>query len=165
MGIGMVITVAPLTTAVMGAVEERHAGVASGINNAVDRAAGLLAIAALGMVILSVFTGSLESHLAQLDISPQLQQSLEVQQIKLAGIQLPTTLNIELRGVLKHTIDEAFVSGFRLVSLICAGLALTGALCAGLMIESPSSKRKGQIGSIAKDEHIQYRHRTTSDTP
>ncbi len=62
MGFGMTVTVAPLTTAVMGAVEQRHAGIASGINNAVSRTAGLLAIAVFGIVVLSVFTSSLDSQ-------------------------------------------------------------------------------------------------------
>ena len=55
LGIGMAITVPPLTTAVMTAVEERQAGTASGINNAVARTASLIAIALFGIVVTTVF--------------------------------------------------------------------------------------------------------------
>jgi MFS family permease len=47
LGLGLSLTVAPLTAAALGALEERHAGIASGVNNAVARAAGLLAVAVL----------------------------------------------------------------------------------------------------------------------
>src|SRR2546428_4582380 len=139
-GVGMTITVAPLTTTVMGAVDQRHAGIASGINNAVSRTAGLLSIAVLGIVMLAAFTSSLDSHLAMLKISPQLRQLIDVQHVKLAGIQIPAHASPQVQAALKSAIDESFVSGFRLVSLICAGLALASALSAWLLIEGKQAK-------------------------
>ena len=147
MGVGMTVTVAPLTTAVMGAVEQRHVGIASGINNAVSRTAGLLSIAILGIVALSAFNVSLDSHLATLHLAPGVQHLIDVQRVKLAGITIPTSVSAEMQVALKRAVDEAFVSSFRLVSLVCAGLALASALCAGLLIEGKKVKLVGSAGS------------------
>jgi len=147
MGLGMTITVAPLTTAVMGSVEQSHAGIASGINNAVSRVAGLLAIAIFGFVVLSVFTSSLESHLATLHLSPGVQQAIEVQRVKLAAITPPTNVSSETQVALKNAIDESFVSSFRVVSLICTVLALASALSAWLLV---AGKKPAPEGSTVK---------------
>jgi hypothetical protein len=135
MGFGMTITVAPLTTAVMGAVEQRHAGIASGINNAVSRAAGLLAIAVFGVVALAVFNSSLDSRLATLHLSPGVQHLIDAQRNRLVNITLPTNVSGEEKTVLKRAIDESFVSSFRLISLIGAALALVGAFSAWRLVE------------------------------
>ena len=143
MGLGMTITVAPLTTTVMGAVEQRHAGIASGINNAVSRTAGLLAIAVFGIVALAVFTSSLESHLATLHLSPGVSHLIDAQRTRLAGITIPPNVSGEAQAALKRAIDESFVSAFRLVSLLGAALALLSALSAWLLIEGKQLERAG----------------------
>ncbi len=148
MGLGMTITVAPLTTAVMGAVEQRHAGIASGINNAVSRVAGLLAIAIFGLVVLSVFTSSLESHLATLHLSPGVHHAIDVQRVKLAAITLPPNVSSQTQVALKKAIAESFVNSFRLVSLICTVLALASALSAWLLV---AGKKPAPVGSAVKD--------------
>ncbi len=151
MGLGMTVTVAPLTTTVMGAVEERHAGVASGINNAVSRTAALLAIAILGLVVLATFSNSLDSHLAALHLSPGMQQQIEIQRVKLAGITIPTNVSSETHAAIKQAIDESFVSSFRQVALICAALALISALSAWLLVEGKKPAQLEEGGHTSQD--------------
>lgn len=155
MGLGMALNTAPMTTVVMGAVEQRHAGIASAINNAVARIGGLLAIAVLGIVLISAFNSSLDSHLAHLSLSPGVRHIVDAQRVKLAGIQLPAGINRQVHAALKLAVGESFVSGFRLAALVCAGLALAGALCGWLMIEDmPSKRASGAVtGERAVDEH------------
>jgi len=135
MAVGMAITVAPLTTAVMGAVAASHAGVASGINNAVSRTAGLLAIAVIGLVVVSTFNRSLDGRLAALHPPAAARQALDSQRTKLAGAQIPASVPGGTRRALQRAVDESFVSGFRAAMLIGAALALAGAASAATLIE------------------------------
>lgn len=135
LGIGMAISVAPLTTAVMGAVDAHRAGTASGINNAVSRTAGLLAIAVLGIVVLAVFNGSLDSHLAALNLPNPLLHAINAQRFKLVGIQIPVGITGQQYMLLKLAINESFIAGFRAAMLTGAGLALAAALSSLLLIE------------------------------
>jgi len=136
LGLGMAISVAPLSTTVMSAVEARRAGIASGINNAVARTAGLLAIAVMGIFILSAFTSNLNSRLAELEMQPETQQMLDKERIKLAAAEVPAGVRPELNAKIEQAIAESFVAGFRLIMLIAAGLALAGGITGLLMIES-----------------------------
>ena len=131
LGIGMAISVAPLTTAVMESVPSREAGVASGVNNAVSRIAGLLAVAVFGLVLSAGFNRTLNHSLAQMQLSPSVRESVENQRSKLAGAQIN-------EPPLKHAFDEAFVSGYRDVIWISVGLALLSALSAQMI----QSKRR-----------------------
>jgi EmrB/QacA subfamily drug resistance transporter len=136
LGFGMAISVAPLTTTIMTAVKTQQAGIASGINNAVARTAGLLAIALLSPFVASVFNASLDARLAQLNIPPEIQQLLAPERVKLAGAQIPPELSEAIRATLKGAIAESFVSSFRAVMGIAAGLAIASAVTAAVMIRS-----------------------------
>ncbi len=137
-GLGMSITVAPLTTTVMGAVSDRYAGAASGINNAVARIAGLFAIALLGICVLVVFNQTLDASLTTLHVSPAVRHLLDAQRSKLVGAEVPASVGVLLHRDLSRAIAESFVAGFRLAMLINAVLAFAGSLCAFLTVASPS---------------------------
>ena len=142
LGVGMAVSVAPLTTTVMSSVGPGRAGVASGVNNAVSRAAGLLAIAVLGIVIFSVFDISLSRRLASVDLPPLARQSLDSQRNRLAGIELAESIPARTRELLVDAIDRAFIDGFRCIMLTGAALALSGALIALLMIHRNPEPRR-----------------------
>jgi hypothetical protein len=130
LGLGMAVSVAPLTTVVMGAVDQNYAGAASGINNAVARVAGLLAIAIFGIVMVSVFSYQMNQSLMQLEVPASVMRGLQSNEIRLAAIAVPTGLDSSTAAALKMSIELAFVSGFRLIMLICAVLAVMSAAAA-----------------------------------
>jgi EmrB/QacA subfamily drug resistance transporter len=134
LGFGMAITVAPLTTVVMNSVNQSRVGAASGINNAVARIAGVLAIAILGIVMVKVFGSRLGEKLTELSLPPGVLQQIQAEKTKLADLQGPASLDPDTKGAIANFVKQAFVSGFRVVMLICASLSLASAAVAGLMI-------------------------------
>ena len=136
LGLGMAVSVAPLTTTVMNAVPEQRAGVASGVNNALSRIAGLLGIAVLGIVIVHSFNRELDRRLAPMELSPEVRRVIDAQRIKLAGAELSSIADERARLALKQAIDESFVFGFRLVMLTSLCLALASAFVASMVIEN-----------------------------
>jgi predicted MFS family arabinose efflux permease len=128
LGLGMAITVAPLTTAVMGAVETSHSGVASGVNNSVSRVAGLLTIALFGILLARTFDARVHSQLERLQLSPGTTAQIDEQLPKMAGAELGAVqLGSAQRVAVERAIDDAFVAGFRIVTLASALLALSAA--------------------------------------
>jgi EmrB/QacA subfamily drug resistance transporter len=134
LGLGMAITVAPLTTTVMDSVSEEQAGIASGINNAVSRTAGLLAIAVFGVVILYAFSHKLGLQLSQLGIDEHLKSAVYEQRVRLAGLEVPNALDPSTHEQIKEVVAASFVFGFRLIMCLSAGLALASAVSAWLLI-------------------------------
>src|SRR5438477_200883 len=134
LGLGMAVSVAPLTTVVMNSVDQKKSGTASGINNAVARVAGVLAIAVLGVVMVSAFSSSLKHALASLGVSRDLVREIQANQIKLAGVELPPGLDPGTSAAIRGAIAQAFTVGFRLIMLICASLSVASSAVAWQMI-------------------------------
>jgi EmrB/QacA subfamily drug resistance transporter len=140
LGLGMAVSVAPLTTTVMSSVAQNRAGIASGINNAVARTAGLIAIAVLGILMLHVFRSGLDQRLSNWKLPESASRSLQAQSIKLAAIAVPGDQDPATRQVIRRAIDESFVSGFRIVMAIGAALAIASAGTAlALIAKTPRS--------------------------
>jgi len=139
LGFGMAVTVAPLTTVVMSSVDQDHAGAASGINNAVARVAGVLAIAIFGIVMVTAFGFALKHELAKLGLSSDVLHEIQSQVIKLAGLEAPSNLDAGTSAAIRTVIDQAFVSGFRLIMLLCVGLAAASSAVAWLFIPASAS--------------------------
>jgi len=125
LGLGMGVTVAPLTATVMGAVEKSHAGLASGINNAIARAAGLLAIAALGVLLVARFDAVLDHELAGL--APDVLAAANAERSKLAAAPVSPEIH--------PLFVAAYLAGFRAVMIASSALAALGALAALVLVE------------------------------
>ncbi|HEX7958533.1 MAG TPA: MFS transporter [Terriglobales bacterium] len=141
LGFGMSVTIAPLTTTVMNSVDQDRVGTASGVNNAVSRVAGVLAIAVLGGVMVYAFSADLNRRLTALKVPSNVVHHIQADRAKLAAIQPPQSLDPGTRDQLKTSISSAFLSGFRVITLICAALALGSAAVASFTMPRRAIKQ------------------------
>jgi len=127
-GLGLAMTVAPLTATVLGAIDEEHAGIASGVNNAIARIAGLLAIAVIGLVVAAQYGGSLDEAVGD---SPPPAVARAVERAK------ETPLVPEDSGRLRAAEVEASVSAFHTGTLVGALLVIAGGVLSLVGIVNP----------------------------
>ena len=126
--LGLAMTVAPLTMTVLADADESNAGIASGINNAVARVAGLLAIAALGAVLAATFASSLDGALADRELSPAGQRAVAVARDRtLAQADTRGLPRGEARAVAR-AVEQASLHAFHVGIGIAAALVALGGL-------------------------------------
>ncbi len=112
LGLELALSVAPLTTAVMNAVDIKYSGTASGINNAVSRVSGLVAVAALGIVMLFLFSCGMDNGMHLHDIPEAVQTAFKAEYIKLADAEMPTGISSEIEITLKNLINVSYLNSF-----------------------------------------------------
>jgi EmrB/QacA subfamily drug resistance transporter len=136
-GLGLSATVAPLTATALNSVAENRVGVASGINNAVSRVAGVLAIAVLGAVVAGKFTSTVDSNLAEAKLSPPAEQAIS--KAKDNPLQRPDTKGLppaEAAEVDRATAEGA-EDGFHLAMMMAGTLMIVGGVIAGIGLRNP----------------------------
>jgi len=136
LGCGLSVVVAPLTTTVMSAVEAQHAGVASGVNNAVSRVAGLIAIAVFGVLLVQTFDVRVRPELDRLVLPTSARTALDQELPKLAGADVSVVAAPARVGV-SRAIDRAFVSSFDVVMLAAAAVAAIAAVAGAFLPNAP----------------------------
>jgi hypothetical protein len=132
-GLGLSMTVAPLTATVLGGVAEEHAGMASAINNAVARVAGLLAVAAIGAVVSAQFASALDDHLSGVPVDPGFVADARSRAL---SAEAPASLGPR-RAQVAEALDASSVHAFRVAMLITGGLVMVGGLLSAIGIENP----------------------------
>jgi len=154
-GLGMAFTVAPLTSAVMGAVDERDVGVASGVNNTVARVAGLVAVAIFGVLALEIFGRTFAEHLATLDLSPAVHAALAAQGQSLGDVLVPAGATAAEHGAIEQALGEALVTAFRWAAVLAALLAAAGSLAAAVTIEAAPARAPAPGTAEVRCSHLE----------
>ena len=145
LGLGMSFVIAPLTTTALNSVEGRHSGLASGVNNAISRSAGLLAIPILGIFVFLTFSAALDTRTSELDLSPQAHQQLDSEKMDLGAAEVPNSVDGETAASVEGAVAESFVAGFRVAMVAAAVLALASAAASALIIEGKGSARRTEL--------------------
>jgi EmrB/QacA subfamily drug resistance transporter len=161
-GFGLSATVAPLTATVLDSVEERHVGIASGVNNGVSRVAGLLAIAVLGAVISAGFGSTLDGNLGDAPLGPAAQRS--VSEAKKQPLAVPSATGVPdaQAAVVRGAAADASTSAFHLGILIAGLLMIAGGVVSGLWIENPR-RRVGAVPSRGSAQAGECGHGADAD--
>ena len=133
LGAGMALTIAPLTKSAL-SVGERLSGVASGVNNAVSRLAALLAVAVVGLVMVTTFSGELDESLRSTPLSEDQREELVAQSDQLGALEIPSGIGGPARSAATLAVRESLVEAFQRSMVVCAVLCFLSAAISWLLI-------------------------------
>ncbi len=142
LGAGMTLCVAPLSAAVMASVPENQSGIASAVNNAISRLAGLVAVSLLALVLAHGFESSLSRQLSRSDLSIEARAEIVAKDAHLHDTPIPPELDPQKHAEAAVMLDRAFLAGFRAVMLACAVSAWGGAAAVFVLLRSRDGSGK-----------------------
>ncbi|SEW51728.1 MFS transporter [Chitinophaga arvensicola] len=137
LGLGMSITVAPLTATVMGSVSDHLSGTASGVNNAITRIAGVFANAIFGALAVLFFAGAVQREIAALPLTPIQKETVVAQTVNLGDAVVPADIAPAQQAVIRKVYRDGFITAYGNILRLCAGLGFIGGLMAFLLIRNP----------------------------
>lgn len=145
LAVGLALTVAPLTTAVLSALGPEHAGIASGVNSAVSRFGGLVAVAILPALSLAGFTHGLEQRLSAAPIDPTVRAAVLAERAEQGALSAPADLPAGERALIRDAVRQSFGDAFRWVMAVCALLLFAGAAISFVELR-PMGRAPDEIG-------------------
>ena len=141
LGFGMSLVFAPLSIAILNAVEEKHSGLGSGVNRAIQRAAKVLGLAVLAFLMLATFDNSLDDAASGLDLTPGQEAALRAEKADLGATHILGRGTSGRNNVkIDRAVSHAFLSAFRFAMYVSAGMAATSAIAAALVIRGEGNK-------------------------
>ncbi|HEV2355202.1 MAG TPA: MFS transporter, partial [Puia sp.] len=142
-GLGMAVTVAPLTAAVMGAAGQQFSGVASGVNNALSRVAGVLANAILGALAVLMFVGMVRQRAGDIPLPGRMEERVEEQTRNLGNAKAPAGLSARETTEVNRIFRDSFAVVYQRLLRISAGLAFAGALTGFFFVKDGGHRNNG----------------------
>lgn len=143
MGLGMSLTVAPLTTAVMRSVNDEFSGTASGVNNAMTRISNVFANAIFGALAVLLFAGSLTDKFKGLSLDEKQKKAVIAQSVNLGNAKPPAGIDPHDKDMINHAYRDSFIDTYVVIMRLAAGLAFLSALMAALFINDPPPATAG----------------------
>jgi len=141
LGLGMSFTVAPLTAAVMGSVSDHFSGVASGVNNAMTRIAGVFANAVFGALSVVFFSGALQQQLTMVNLNTAQKQEVIAQAANLGNAKAPKGIQVNDKPKIESAYHNSFINAYAKIMRISAVLAFLGAFMAVIFIRNKAVEK------------------------
>ena len=157
-GVGLSLTVAPLTSTVLADADDSNAGIASGVNNAIARVASLVAIAAVGAVVASAFGSKLDDEIGQAALArPEVAKAVEEAKRQPLAVVEAQGVPEDVAASVQESAEDASVSAFHVGLGIATVLVALGGLLGLIGITNPRRQVSaeecpgGQLAGVPRD--------------